>query len=307
MQVYVGVTDKAWFDFLAERRPDEVNFWRPSGTTAFRALQPGAPFLFKLHHPYRAVAGGAFFVSYTVLPLSLAWQTFGEKNGAPDFASFRDRILQYRQGRGTAGADPAIGCIVLANPFFFPEDHWIPEPQDWARNLVQGRRYDTGEPIGAVLWQQVQERLQAANLPEPVTPGEEARYGAEYLTRARLGQGAFRVLVTGAYERRCAMTGERTLPVLQASHIKPFAQSGPNRVNNGLLLRADLHILFDQGLLTVTNDLRVEVSQRIKDTYDNGREYYALHGQKLAVVPSHVWERPSSEWLEWHNQHVFVP
>jgi putative restriction endonuclease len=75
-------------------------------------------------------------------------------------------------------------------------------------------------------------------------------YGAAYLAKARIGQGAFRVLVTEAYNRRCALTGERSLPVLQASHIKPFAKQEPHRVSNGLLLRSDLHLLFDTGLLT---------------------------------------------------------
>src|SRR5690606_11461688 len=81
---------------------------------------------------------------------------------------------------------------------------------------------------------------------------EGPRYGAEYLARARLGQGAFRVLVTDAYQKRCAISGERTLPVLQAAHIRPYAAAGPHRVSNGLLLRSDLHILFDRGYVTVT-------------------------------------------------------
>ena len=78
-----------------------------------------------------------------------------------------------------------------------------------------------------------------------------ARYGAEYLTRARIGQGAFRVLVTDAYQRRCAISGERTLPVLQASHIRPYSDEGPHHVANGILLRSDLHTLFDRGYITV--------------------------------------------------------
>jgi len=90
-------------------------------------------------------------------------------------------------------------------------------------------------------------------------------YGSPYLVRPRLGQGAFRVLVIDAYQRRCAITGERTLPVLQAAHIKPHASSGPHEVRNGLLLRADLRILFDRGYVTVTPDLRVEVSRRIRE------------------------------------------
>ena len=65
------------------------------------------------------------------------------------------------------------------------------------------------------------------------------RYGALQLVRPRLGQGAFRVAVTDAYDRACAVTGEHSLPVLEAAHIKPFAENGPHEVVNGVLLRAE--------------------------------------------------------------------
>jgi hypothetical protein len=74
--------------------------------------------------------------------------------------------------------------------------------------------------------------------------------------RQRLGQGAFRVLVTDAYERRCAVTGEKALPVLQAAHIRPVTKEGTHQLDNGLLLRSDIHALFDQGYVTVTPDHR---------------------------------------------------
>ena len=116
-----------------------------------------------------------------------------------------------------------------------------------------------------------------------------------------MGQGAFRVEVTDAYARRCAITGEKTLPALEAGHIKPYAKNGPHEIRNGLLLRSDLHNLFDLGYLTVTLDHRVEVSKRIREEFDNGRHYYALHGQSLAVLPQHEKSRPAPEFLEWHH------
>jgi putative restriction endonuclease len=135
---------------------------------------------------------------------------------------------------------------------------------------------------------------------------ESPRYGEEFLTRARLGQGAFRVLVTDAYARCCAITGERTLPALEAAHIQPFAKSGPNVTANGLLLRSDLHKLFDSGYLSITPSLSVEVSRKIKEEFENGRDYYALHGRKLVVVPAAPRDRPSSHFLEWHNSNIYL-
>jgi putative restriction endonuclease len=313
MKFYVGITDNEWFRFLAETRPDEINFWRPGGGN-FRAIKPGAPFLFKLHSPLDYIVGGGFFVSYSLLPLSLAWETFGQKNGAPDFSALYGRIGQYRSSRGTMHPDPEIGCIVLVQPFFFSREDWIPAPEDWHPSIVRGKTYDMQENVGARLWEQVQERLGRYTLfmaaekeqkPLVIAEGRE-RYGSEYLTRPRLGQGAFRVVVTEAYHRRCAITGERTLPVLQAAHIKPYSESGPHWVDNGLLLRADLHILLDRGYITVTGDLRVEVSQRIKEDFDNGEHYYALHGNRLANVPHLKIDQPSSEFIRWHNQNRFL-
>ena len=103
----------------------------------------------------------------------------------------------------------------------------------------------------------------------------------------------------------CAATGEKTLPVLQAAHIKPYSYGGEHAITNGLLLRADLHILFDRGYLTITPDLRVEVSPRIKEAWTNGRDYYALHGSELKNLPEHAALRPSIELLQWHNENVY--
>jgi putative restriction endonuclease len=109
MKIWVGVTDGDWFEFLRERLPDEVNFWQPSGSSRrFRVLEPGEPFLFKLHSPRNFIVGGGFFVRHTVLPCSLAWSAFGEKNGVPDLGEFRSRIAKYRRA-DRLEADPSVG------------------------------------------------------------------------------------------------------------------------------------------------------------------------------------------------------
>jgi putative restriction endonuclease len=112
-------------------------------------------------------------------------------------------------------------------------------------------------------------------------------------------------MVTDAYERRCVVTGEKTLPVLEAAHIKPYSLVGRHEISNGLLLRSDLHRLFDLGYLTVDPaDLRVHVSRRIHDEFENGRDYYALEGRELRL-PRPSYPQPSTEMLDWHSQVVF--
>jgi len=306
MRYFVGVTDNAWYAFLAGLRPDEVNFWRPSGK-GFSAIDVGAPFLFKLHSPDNYIVGGGFFVRSEMLPLSLAWEAFEQKNGA---ASLTDLTRMIRQRRKDNHPDPEIGCIILNQPFFIPREHWIPQPVDFKHQIVAGKTYDLRELVGRRIWERIQPWLPSFEASEglgsaPFTSSEQGRpYGNEYLTRSRLGQGAFRILVTGAYQRRCAITGERTLPVLQAAHIKPYGK-GPNRVDNGLLLRSDLHILFDRGYVTVAPKLHVEVSSRIKEEFENGREYLKLHGGGLHTLPHASTDRPNPGFLQWHNEQVF--
>jgi len=299
MKLFVGVTNNEWFRFLSEGKPDEVNFWRPRSQTDFKALKPGDVFLFKLHSPDDFIAGGGVFVRHSFLPLPLAWQAFGEKNGVPDFETFERRILEHR--------DPTelirqLGCTVLVQPFFWPRELWIPIPGDWKKNIVTGKSYAVDSPAGAQLWEEVRARLDGRVVPELASAAEDqARYGEPVTIRPRLGQGAFRIEVTDAYARRCAITGEKTLPALEAGHIRPYAKNGPHEIRNGLLLRSDLHNLFDLGYLTVTLDYKVEVSRRIREEFENGRHYYALHGQSLAVVPRAADARPAREFLEWHH------
>ncbi len=313
MNLFLANTDHAWYEFLRGIAPDEVNFWFPSGDTGFAALKPGEPLLFKAKAPFNAVIGGGHFVRYVRAPASLAWQAFGDKNGAPDFNSFFDRISRYRSGSQVV--DPPIGCVLLNEPFFFPQDLWVPTPHDWQRNIVRGKLYATESGPGAELWDGV---VAALADPRAVTgpafsqrsalmqdEGLSARRGAPYLTTARLGQGAFRLSVLDAYQLRCAVTGERVQPVLEAAHIKPFALQGPNIVSNGLSLRADIHRLFDLGYVTVGRDMKFHVSSRLKTEFNNGVDYYRFNASALRVLPVQSTDRPRTDFLEWHNDVVF--
>lgn len=306
MRYWLGVTDNDWFSFLSTAGVDEVNFWQPSGTPPFKSLEPGAPFLFKLKQPHNHVGGGGFFVSFTRLPLSLAWDVFGTKNGAASRALF-ERMIRALSGSGER--DPMIGCTVLANPFFLPKSEWIPQPPGWSSNIVRGKYYDTAEADGSALWGMVEQRTMIAEprrVVDRVRDSARPRYGPPTITMPRLGQGAFRVVVMDAYRRRCSITGESTLPTLEAAHILPFSENGSNEPSNGMLMRSDFHKLFDAGLVTVTPELRVEVSSRIKEEWFNGRAYYRLHGETLRSVPDEPSFRPNTEMLRWHNENRFV-
>ena len=307
MKLYVAITDSDWFNYLSELRPDEVNFWQPSGSGSFHALSPGEPLLFKLHSPDDFIVGGGFFSHYSVLPASFAWPAFGQKNGAMTEIEMRRRIEQYRRVSPGAAPDYSIGRILLQSPFFFDREEWFPVT-GWHRSIVRHKGYSTDEEVGHRLWADVQLRLQ----PRPVTPVEAdlfadgPRFGQPHAVLPRLGQGAFRVIVTDVYKRKCALTTSHILHVLDAAHIRPYSAGGTHNPSNGLLLRQDIHTLFDRGYLTVTPDHAVEVSRRLKEEFDNGKEYYAFHGKRI-LLPDNLAFRPSPDQLAWHNEHVYRP
>ena len=312
MKFYIGVTDNNWYKYLSNINPEDINFWQPGGSVNFKVLTSGAPFLFKLKSPLNAIGGIGFFSSHTFLPLSIAWDTFKNRNGADSFEEFRRSILNYRPDK--TNINPTIGCIVLTNPIFFKQEDWIQVPVDFSKSIVQGKSYNTEDIIGNSIWQKVELLLQKylfindidigksqLLLEEPISPA----YGNSILTKVRLGQGAFRVLVTDAYSKRCSITGEKTLPVLEAAHIKPYAESGPHFISNGLLLRSDMHKLFDGGYLTITKDLKVEISSRIKEEFHNGKEYYQYHGKDLIYLPDRDMDKPNERYIDWHHDNIY--
>ncbi len=314
MNLFLAVTDNGWFRFLRSRSPlEEVNFWRPGGASrgrgGFRALHPGEPLLFKLHAPENFVVGGGFFAHFSrQVPVSLAWEAFGEANGAPSFAEMRRRIEKYRRIQPAPHEDYRIGCILLSQPFFFDESEWIEVPRDWSPNIVQGKGYDARSGEGARLWEAVRLRLEAASFVVRPERGDEIAepvlFGEPTPVRPRLGQGSFRVVVTDTYQRHCAVTGEKALPALDAAHIRAVKEGGQHRLDNGLLLRSDVHRLFDAGYVTVTPDHRFRVSRKLKDDFDNGEPYYPFDGKQL-WLPDDARERPKREFLEWHGDVVF--
>jgi putative restriction endonuclease len=213
----------------------------------------------------------------------------------------RKRIAFYRKEPNDPRQDYLIGSRVLTQPFVFPEDQWIPAPPSWSPNIVQGRTYDTSDSDGRRLWEAVLERESQL----PAAPIAIPRYGEPSPIRPRLGQGAFRVIVTDVYQRRCPVAGEKTLPILDAAHIRPFGDGGEHEISNGLLLRTDIHRLFDLGYVTVSNDGTFEVGRRLKDDFENGRHYYALQGQPLLMPPKSE-QRPGRDFLEWHQANRFL-
>lgn len=311
MNGFIANTDLDWHALLLAQsrsvRPlEEVNFWRPS-TRPFKSLLPGEPVLFRLKSPVNAIGGVGFFQTFSALPLWLAWETFGMANGVTSLAELEQRLRTIRaRNRMERRTQISIGCTLLVDPVFFEEHEWVRLPADWKMRTVTGKTYDLATGEGARVWRDCLERL-SLRLP-PVAanePSRRDRFGTPQLVRPRLGQGGFRVSVMDAYGRACAITTEHSLPVLDAAHIRPYGEHGEHDVRNGLLLRSDIHRLFDRGYVTVTPELRFQVSPRLRDDYDNGKTYYDLHDRPI-VVPRDPRFAPSADALAWHATERFL-
>jgi putative restriction endonuclease len=310
MRGYVGVTDDAWYRFLATR-PEvsgaEVNFWRPGGDRPFRALTPGEPFFFKTHAPHNRVVGGGFFSGFAGLRASEAWQMFGEENGVASLEQMRERIAHYRREPIGPHDDPVIGCVFVRDVTFFPGNMAFEPPPGFASNIVQGKTYEMadrqvsgyfGDLMQLVLGKAIEiDFSQPWHAPGPV-------FGDPRLMPYRLAQRAFKAVVLSAYHGHCAITGTKIRPVLQAAHIRPVSSGGENRLDNGLLLRSDVHTMFDGGYLAIDPQHKLLVSPRLRTDFGNGEQFYAKAGQVIAL-PDRKGDQPNREFLEWHLDTVF--
>lgn len=313
----VANTDDAWFAHFA--RPagrtvvDEVNFWRPvSQSRSFGVVPVGGPFFFRLKAPARAIAGFGFYAGALEMSVNMAWEVFGEKNGDPTYSSFLGRIAGYLGKYGQI--DPDLGsrklvCLVVREATFLQPGDWLPwdKREEWADTIVSFKGYDLSVGVGTVLADFLagMGAERPPDLADDFVPSMvDTRSLADLVEPVREGQGAFRVRLLSAYGSACAITREHALPVLEAAHIQPYRGVASNHVQNGLVLRTDLHRLYDAGYVTVTPDLRLEVSPRLKDEFDNGRTYYEMAGRQVQV-PTNAKDRPSREALLWHAERIF--
>ncbi len=308
-KLFIGNTDRSWFDFLAQRTEiEEVNFWQPGGRTVFRAISPGELFLFRLKSPVNKIAGGGYFEWADRVPLSAAWEIFQTGNGVSSLAELQQKIERYRAAPIASPYTTDIGCIILRNVFFLEPQDWIAVPQDFPLNVVKGKSYDVESESGAQLVQAIASSryapLHDLHVAEDTEPYEVPGGFIMGMVKNRIGQGAFRGMVLETYQRRCAVTGAKVLPILQSAHIQPVSAGGLHHIRNGILMRSDVHALFDLGYLTITPDLTIRASRRLRDEFNNGEDYRRLDGQRLWVPPT-VARQPHPELLEWHADVVF--
>jgi putative restriction endonuclease len=136
---------------------------------------------------------------------------------------------------------------------------------------------------------------------------EEERQRLPLLTSRIVRDRVFRRVVLRAYGERCAVTGLKLIngggrAEVAAAHIRPVEANGPDIVNNGIALSGTAHWMFDRGLITFTDDLKIVVSRHVNDR-DGVDGLINKTGRLMGPLVGR--DRPHPAFLEWHRENTF--
>jgi putative restriction endonuclease len=302
--LYVGNTDHEWFDFCkSQGNLDEVNFWQPS-RQHFKAIDIGGIFFFRRKSPIDKIGGFGVLASAGEATIQTAWQSLELSNGVETKEDFVDRVRKYKKSY-TVDDQTLIGFKILIDPVFLDEEHWIDVPKDWSKNIVSGKSYYHSaihaKPLLKLFERHKRETIHQVANAVSERGFAEIQSGFKYRqsSKVRVGQSSFRMALLAAYRNKCAITGTALEVCLEAAHITAFSETVSHEISNGLLLRRDIHALFDSHLLSVDSENRIRLSNSLKAVLEVGDEYLQLEGKKLAAPTASIL-RPSKRRLAEH-------
>jgi len=287
----ISPTDIDWFNFIkANSFVSEVNFWTPTSWNISR-LKPGDKFYFMLKAPIRKIGGGGTFKEYIDLSIEKAWNRFGLKNGCANKRELIDRLNRYRTKRSTEegiSSEGKIGCIILQDVEVWDEDKYVDLKDtsiSFPDQVVKIKYFTEGDVFLAT--PSVSKSTNFMPLPSGIF-----KEGSTATITARKGQGSFKGMIAKVYGNACCISQEATPELLEAAHIQPYFNESSHHSQNGLLLRVDLHKLFDNGLLYIDSDYIIHISPYLKSDY-----YRNFHGETIRL-PKNKSDWPSVEALK---------
>lgn len=136
---------------------------------------------------------------------------------------------------------------------------------------------------------------------------EDERLRSAYTGNRIIRDPIFRRSVLNAYDERCSVTGLKIIngggrAEVQAAHIKPVAENGPDSIRNGIALSGTVHWMFDRGLISLENNLKIKISRHVNDR----DSISALINQSgYATPPNDERHMPHPHYLEWHRTNCF--
>jgi len=226
--------------------------------------------------------------------------------GSQEFESLTDLIANLKQPDGIKRGAASVSRYILIDEIDDPSLSLAEEFSGAAEKFLPmmeyiSRRYSHGVDLIAmnhtIAANGGSESADEIGAYEPESNAEGRQQTLRAITQ-RKGQGKFRLSLLEAYDGACAITSSHTLEAVEAAHIFPYVGDTTNHVTNGILLRSDIHTLFDLGLLKIGDDYSVIVSNQISE-----QSYRQLHGSKINL-PTDISKQPSREALAWHRENV---
>lgn len=274
-----AVTNRDWYEYQkAHGFTSFINFWTPTFWTT--KLKPGDILVFKLANSADEIGGYGTIVDYKKQKREDAWIEFGRRNGFDTKEEFVTSLTKANKGRSVES-----GSMVLKDVVFFDPPVRL---ADYGLTLRKGFETYTWGPDPFPFKQQIPTTQSDFKL----IPPKKKKKGVQSVT-IREGQDLFHALISRVYGYKCCVTGETTPELLQAAHIQDYISKESHHVQNGLLLRIDIHKLFDSGLLYIDQSYRVHVSKQVKS-----QEYLDLDGKRISL-PANQSEQPSKEALQF--------
>jgi putative restriction endonuclease len=253
-----------------------------------------------LKAPVRKIGGFGYFKKYHNCSAQEAWDSYGIGNGVSNIDELLQRCTKY-VSKNTISTDEVtefsqIGCIILENFQLLDESEFF-DPLEYGEQfafpsqVVKLKYYDE-DFISDVF----SENPGSTFSPIDFTLKDTSKIRVSV---QRQGQQLFRKKVLKAYSNNCAITGESEKSLLEAAHIQPYLNIESNHIQNGILLRVDIHRLFDMGLIGIDKHYKVRVSSKLSS------EHYRILDGNLIVLPENELNFPSVECLDFHFNNVF--
>lgn len=200
-----------------------------------------------------------------------------------------------------ASLDPAItstGRAGLGNASVGDQEIWNEFHKDWEQLALESKKALDGLSKGGASSKSDDEEL-GGDLIQNYEGSTKA-----VMVEVRIKQAFFRKTVLSSHQNRCCISGVQEPKLLIASHIVPWSEDKQNRLNprNGLCLSALHDRAFDQCLITVTPDYRVQVSKKLRSQSANpmiDSAFIKMQDKKISL-PEKFW--PGGEFLAWHNR-----
>ena len=283
MKYAFAITDRDWYNYQKDHGFNNfINFWTPTVWKNTK-LKPGHILVFKLKefkNSIEDIGGYGTIVEYKSQTREAAWNEFGRRNGFDTKEEFLKKLTKANRGRSKDS-----GCFVLKDVVFFDEPVKL---SDYGLSVSPRlERYSWGEGPFPFAQQVTSTQLDFSL----VDPAKKEKVTQS--TTKRVGQDQFHADISRVYGYRCCITGETAPELLQAAHIQDYICKESHHIQNGLLLRIDIHKLFDSGLLYIDQHYHVHISPLVSTT-----EYKNLENKPISL-PNNPSDYPSLAALQF--------